>query len=437
MFPYLWECVEKAEFLYPDSVRITLVDKIDFPDIDLGTMLSSLTAINDDLFDLISSLETIPTSQPRGHRAPHSIEADAVNASHTDTVYLINVRDKFPKANELLLHTLAKLNWTRHELIRKISQGDEIEDPDFLFDSAETAKVSGYQTMSKHNPCAILPSSNLSTGDNSSFGNTTIAEDLGRTRYPPPPVELGPDIAPFECTICHRILDGCASTLDWRFVKIYFPRPSKLQSLKPTRILLDLSLTLYWLYSVRRKHIIKDIRPYICSFTECKSGKVLYHSRKAWMNHEFSCHRNSRDWVCVQDCGIIFESEDIFYSHLKDGHHIPVKDVEILAQKCCRQKSPPLGQKTTCPLCLKEIPESRRSLQRHIGKHMEEIALTALPPEVYQTGNSTEESDSERSSGFEQEKVLSPRQLELEEVIIAHRLHILKQLNELFQTYPV
>jgi hypothetical protein len=36
-----------------------------------------------------------------------------------------------------------------------------------------------------------------------------------------------------------------------------------------------------------------------------------------------------------------------------------------------------------------EIPETRRSLRRHIGHHLEEIALAALPPEIYHMDDGT------------------------------------------------
>jgi hypothetical protein len=36
-----------------------------------------------------------------------------------------------------------------------------------------------------------------------------------------------------------------------------------------------------------------------------------------------------------------------------------------------------------------EIPETQRSLRRHIGHHLEEIALAALPPEIYHMDDGT------------------------------------------------
>lgn len=66
-----------------------------------------------------------------------------------------------------------------------------------------------------------------------------------------------------------------------------------------------------------------------------------------------------------------------------------------MSSKCRNAKAPPSHQQTVCPLCTEKVRETRASLQSHIGRHLEEIALASLPPELYQSSDSSEEEKSE------------------------------------------
>jgi BAG domain/Ubiquitin family len=80
------------------------------------------------------------------------------------------------------------------------------------------------------------------------------------------------------------------------------------------------------------RHVFKDIMPYVCIFTDCSIPNQLYDSR--------------RDW----------------YRHLVNDHHGWVKD----------------DAQAECPLC-QEINLPAPKLERHLGRHLEELALFALP----------------------------------------------------------
>jgi hypothetical protein len=62
-------------------------------------------------------------------------------------------------------------------------------------------------------------------------------------------------------------------------------------------------------------------------------------------------------------------------------------ELNDVSSRCHFQKAPPPSKKTTCPLCAEEIQETKLFLRRHIGHHLEEIALAALPPDIYQLGD--------------------------------------------------
>ncbi|OQE23428.1 hypothetical protein PENFLA_c011G00274 [Penicillium flavigenum] len=80
------------------------------------------------------------------------------------------------------------------------------------------------------------------------------------------------------------------------------------------------------------RHVFNDLMPYLCIFPNCPTPHRLYESR--------------RDW----------------FSHLQSQHSI--------------SESP--GIHVDCPLCLSSVP-SGKQLERHVGRHLEELALFALP----------------------------------------------------------
>jgi hypothetical protein len=80
------------------------------------------------------------------------------------------------------------------------------------------------------------------------------------------------------------------------------------------------------------RHVFTDLMPYVCVFPDCFTPAMLYASRQEW------------------------------YHHLQTSHSIQAKqDAEF-----------------HCPLCQEKATSGVR-LDRHIGRHLEELALFALP----------------------------------------------------------
>lgn len=80
------------------------------------------------------------------------------------------------------------------------------------------------------------------------------------------------------------------------------------------------------------RHVFSDLMPYVCTFPDCSTPHRLYESRREW------------------------------HSHLKNQHSI-AEDPANPAE---------------CPLCLESIP-SGKQFERHVGRHLQELALFALP----------------------------------------------------------
>ncbi|EAU32780.1 predicted protein [Aspergillus terreus NIH2624] len=87
-----------------------------------------------------------------------------------------------------------------------------------------------------------------------------------------------------------------------------------------------------WKHKDWARHIFRDLKPYICLFTDCSTPSRLYNSRRQW------------------------------YHHLVEEHSLQ-GDV---------------ATSSICPLCRCEIL-SAKSFERHVGRHLEELALFVLP----------------------------------------------------------
>ena len=131
------------------------------------------------------------------------------------------------------------------------------------------------------------------TSSNSGMSQTSYAPSLidgGRVTIPPPPKEsMGGK--PFECPYCF--------------------------------FLIDIKTTRSW-----NRHIFKDVKPYVCTFTDCSMPDRLYDSRREWHLHETTEHLRRGDLACA--------------------------------------------------LC-KDTLKSAKQYERHVARHLEELALFALP----------------------------------------------------------
>ncbi|MCJ1451659.1 hypothetical protein MMC28_001999 [Mycoblastus sanguinarius] len=149
------------------------------------------------------------------------------------------------------------------------------------------------------------------TSSNSGMSQTSYAPSLmdgGAITIPPPPKESAAG-KPFECPYCLFIID-IKGTRSWT------------------------------------RHIFKDIKPYVCTFSDCSTPDTLYDSRHEWFSHE------------------------------KRDHHT---------------------ESLICPLC-KDTLISSKQFERHVARHLEELALFALPRSEMNDDHDEDELDARASS---------------------------------------
>ena len=126
-------------------------------------------------------------------------------------------------------------------------------------------------------------------------------------------------------------------------------------------------------------HVFGDLMPYICTFDGCPHKLRCFPSRSAWAHHEFEEHRFDRYWACPE-CPRKSCSTLDWEHHLNNAHNQKFAGHNLVSARnnACRI-SPKRAEDEQCPLCLVVLGKPRRAFVKHVCRHMEDIALMALP----------------------------------------------------------
>ncbi|KAI4225419.1 MAG: hypothetical protein L6R40_008367 [Gallowayella cf. fulva] len=211
--------------------------------------------------------------------------------------YRQHVRDKFPQAEEELIHRLAKA-MTRRRGYFKYRERHSIKLAKGLVDEDQDAQTRFQQpagTISETMASSVQLQSNVIEDPPASdcgVSQTSYAPSIlegGTITVPAPPKESISG-QPFVCPHCHFIVN-ITTTKNWH------------------------------------RHVFVDLRPYSCLFQPCKTPDKLYSSRREWFAHVCGAH----------DTGDL-----------------------------------------SCPLCKISVGTTKL-FERHVGRHLEELALFILP----------------------------------------------------------
>lgn len=134
---------------------------------------------------------------------------------------------------------------------------------------------------------------------------------------------------------------------------------------------------------VCRKHVLRDLRPYVCTSEFCLRSEDMFSSRREWFEHERGVHR--RAWHC-DACETPHCSAEEFAQHLRTRH----ADV-VYSDALVQRAEKAIEHEQSCPLCRES--HTPRSLRSHLGRHMQQIALFTLP--VAAGADGEEDSDPE------------------------------------------
>ena len=305
-------------------------------------------------------------------------------------------RQRFPTAREFLLQRLGKAiskrrQWLKYREEHALKLGQFLDPADSLRDLASILSETTATTFEV--PTVAIErhrssEGDLLSGESNSLGAQTTVSDLastpnlaslrrarsistiatettyattlgdeGRLRMPDIPEE-GLDARPFECPYCHHIVSV------------------------PT--------THAWM-----RHIYRDLQPYVCTFEGCPIGEETYESRHRWFNHEVQSHYHV--WSCLGHCNEVFRDRQELEEHVKTNIEpiIPPAQLKIFVDMAARYPDK-VNTDFECPLCASKITGTT-SFEKHLGRHLEGLALFALPHPESVSPDASESADSDDS----------------------------------------
>lgn len=129
-----------------------------------------------------------------------------------------------------------------------------------------------------------------------------------------------------------------------------------------------------------KRHVYRDLHPYVCTFPNC--DMKLFENRHEWFEHEVANHLTQ---ITCCFCDNSYRESKQLESHLQEAHreaaHMPLDD---LVRACIKTEVPDAF--TNCPLChdWRVEPSTadsslRERYRKHVGRHLEQLALFSLP----------------------------------------------------------
>lgn len=220
--------LEKAKLVTEsdyESDAISDYESVHLPDgNETLRIITSLKAGVDCLMDLLCSMENTLNYAYQTNLNDEATVTVEFQVSGPARTYIINVFDRFAKADSRLVERLGEANWQRHIALRAglTQQTKSANVP-------STATVDGDQEIPKSVfvPVSMFHDSGIGTSiranssyaatvaSHSSFVSSLAENDCGSLRVPPTPKEVAQGI-PFTCDICGHVLSRITNRVDWK-----------------------------------------------------------------------------------------------------------------------------------------------------------------------------------------------------------------------------
>lgn len=126
-----------------------------------------------------------------------------------------------------------------------------------------------------------------------------------------------------------------------------------------------------------RKHVYRDLHPYVCLEKHCTKASQDFQKRKQWARHMFKAHW--RTWTCPFGCALSFRTSIDFRCHALAVHPTQVSTGRVENLVALSSNSDPRCAEGKCPLCLAFDIKDSRMYESHVGKHLEQLSLFVLP----------------------------------------------------------
>lgn len=141
-----------------------------------------------------------------------------------------------------------------------------------------------------------------------------------------------------------------------------------------------------------KRHVFKDLQPYMCTFANCARADNMFERRTDWFRHETQLHR--KEFSCNVQGHNSFEDKKGFIKHMEHEHGESTTQAQLLSVLALCER-PLETTQSSCPLCHSEDAKdlTPKRLEKHLGRHMETLAMFALPRNYEKHDNKSVASD--------------------------------------------
>lgn len=77
---------------------------------------------------------------------------------------------------------------------------------------------------------------------------------------------------------------------------------------------------------VDRKHVFRDLRPYVCTLEDCIEPEITYATRSALTEHEIGKHRVNPTYRCRKCDNVEFSSYELLNEHFETHDDLDVSN---------------------------------------------------------------------------------------------------------------
>ena len=104
----------------------------------------------------------------------------------------------------------------------------------------------------------------------------------------------------------------------------------------------------------------------------------MFEGRAEWFRHEKQIHR--REWCCNATGHSAFQDKEGFRNHIEEHHQELISSTQLASILDLFERAME-STLASCPLCFAEGSSnlSAKRLEKHLARHMEALALFALP----------------------------------------------------------
>lgn len=148
-----------------------------------------------------------------------------------------------------------------------------------------------------------------------------------------------------------------------------------------------------------RKHVYRDLHPYVCLEKGCTKATQDFQKRKQWARHMAKEHW--RTWTCPFGCPLGFPTSEDSLNHAREKHLTQVSTDRVEDLVSLSSNVDLTRAEGKCPVCLAFDIKNSRVYESHVAGHLEQLALFVLPQTSGDESDQDDKTDDDQSGDWE------------------------------------